>query len=177
MKDDCDTCGPELGAYVLGEADEPTRRRVEAHLDGCAACRDELARDRALRAGLSGLPTAPCPDAVTARILAAVENESTAARRRDRRRLGYGLGGGLLAATVAGLLLLRPGPAPREAAPGGYSAEQVAAARREMIETLTLTARVLDRTGRSTLVDVFSDQLPSAVEGALRPLDDPTRGG
>ena len=35
----------------------------------------------------------------------------------------------------------------------------------------------LNQAGRSTFVDVFNDQLPSAVEGSLRPLDDPTRGG
>ncbi len=177
MKYDCEACGPELGAYLLGDLDDEARAGIAAHLDGCAACRAELARDRALRDALGGLPVAACPADVSDRILAAVADEQAAGRRRDRRRAGYGMAAGLLAATVAGLLLLRPGGPLRGPAAGDYSPEQVAAARREMIETLTLTARVLDRTGRHTIVDVFSDQLPSAVEGSLRPLDDPTRGG
>jgi anti-sigma factor RsiW len=177
MKYDCDACGPELGAYLLGESSGEARREVEAHLAACPACRDELERERALRAGLAGLPTVACPDRVTARILAVVATERAATRRRDRRLRSVGLAGGLLAATLAAVLFLRPGAALRGASAEHYTPEQVATARHELIQTLTLTARVLDQAGRSTLVDVFSDQLPSAVEGSLRPLDDPTRGG
>ena len=59
----------------------------------------------------------------------------------------------------------------------GYTPEQVAAARRDLIRTVALAATVLDRTGRQTISDVFSERLPAAVAGSLRPLDDPTRGG
>lgn len=177
MKYDCDACGPELGAYLLGESSGEARREVEAHLAGCPACRDELERERTLRAGLAGLPTAACPDAVTARILAIVDTERAAKGLRDRRRRGVGLAGGLLAATLAAVLILRPGTVLRAPSDEHYTPEQVATARHELIQTLTLTARVLDQAGRSTLVNVFNDQLPSAVEGSLRPLDDPTRGG
>jgi hypothetical protein len=38
-----------LGVYVVGAIDPAERGRVEAHLEGCPACRDELA-------GLAGLP-------------------------------------------------------------------------------------------------------------------------
>jgi anti-sigma factor RsiW len=177
MKNDCDACGPELGAYLLGESSDEARREVDAHLAACTACRDELERERALRTALGDLPTATCPGAVTARILAVVDAEYAATRRRNRRLRGVGLAGGLLAATLAAVLFLRPGAALRGASAEHYTPEQVATARHELIQTLTLTARVLDQAGRSTLVDVFNDQLPSAVEGSLRPLDDPTRGG
>ena len=46
-----------LGAYVLGALEPDERRDLEAHLEGCAACRDELAR-------LSALP--PLLDRLTA---------------------------------------------------------------------------------------------------------------
>jgi anti-sigma factor RsiW len=59
----------------------------------------------------------------------------------------------------------------------GYTPEQVAAARRDLIRTVALAASVLDRTGRRTISDVFSERVPAAVAGSLRPLDDPTRGG
>jgi anti-sigma factor RsiW len=78
-----------------------------------------------------------------------------------------------------------PGPAastaPTSSAPveipAPYTREQVAAARRDLIKSVTLAARLLDQAGRSTLADVFSERLPAAVAGSLRPLDDPTRGG
>lgn len=177
MKYDCDACGPELGAYLLGETTGEARREVEAHLAGCASCRDELERERALRAGLGGLPLAACPEAVSARILAVVAGERAAAQRRHRRWGGAGVAAGLLAATLAAVLFLRPGAPLRARSGDTYSPEQVATARSELIETLTMTARMLDHAGRRTLVDVFNDELPSAVEGSLRPLDDPTRGG
>jgi len=40
----------QLGTYVLGALDPDERLEVEQHLDGCTACRDELA-------GLSSLPS------------------------------------------------------------------------------------------------------------------------
>ncbi len=79
-----------LGAYVLGALDPEERIEVEAHLDGCSSCRDELSR-------LSPLP--PLLDRVTVEeveqgvlrppaglldgLLARVQQE----QRRDRRRL------------------------------------------------------------------------------------------
>ncbi len=186
MKYDCDACGPELGSYLLGDVAAAVRREINTHLAACPACRNELERERELRAGLASLPLATCPDDVSARVLAVVGRESVAARRGARRWLGAGAAAGLLAATLAAVLLLRPGslmrtpsagPAVIAAAGGHYTTEQVATARRELIQTLTMTARVLNQAGRSTFVDVFNDQLPSAVEGSLRPLDDPTRGG
>lgn len=44
-----------LGAYVLGALEPDERRALEAHLDDCAACRDELARLPALPALLDHL--------------------------------------------------------------------------------------------------------------------------
>ncbi|RKS71102.1 putative zinc finger protein [Actinomadura pelletieri DSM 43383] len=46
---DCADVRTSLGAYVLGSLDPAERARVESHLPGCPACRDELA-------GLAGLP-------------------------------------------------------------------------------------------------------------------------
>jgi anti-sigma factor RsiW len=47
-----------LGAYVLGGLSEADRRLLEAHLPGCADCRDELARSAPLAGLLRRAPDA-----------------------------------------------------------------------------------------------------------------------
>ena len=95
MKYDCDACGPELGSYLLGDVAAAVRREINTHLAACPACRNELERERELRAGLASLPLATCPDDVSARVLAVVGRESVAARRGARRWLGAGAAAGL----------------------------------------------------------------------------------
>lgn len=59
-----------LGAYHDGELTAERRAWVEAHLDGCAACREELAGLRALSRLLGSLPEpATEPEAFTADVL------------------------------------------------------------------------------------------------------------
>ncbi|GAA3969357.1 zf-HC2 domain-containing protein [Actinomadura viridis] len=45
----CAEARASLGVYVLGAIDPAERARLEAHVEGCPACRDELA-------GLAGMP-------------------------------------------------------------------------------------------------------------------------
>lgn len=202
----CANCGPELAAWAAGELEPGLRDAVAAHLADCPACRLELDRELALRATLAGLPGATCPPAVTDRVLGVIAAEQARVRRR-RAWLGAGgaLAAATLAAAlllrpggpadaptpVASLEQGRlreeapPPPAPSfdpaahaaAVAAAGYTPEQVAAARRDLIRTVALAAAVLDRTGRQTISDVFSERLPAAVAGSLRPLDDPARGG
>lgn len=47
-----------LGAYALGAVEGAERVAIEAHLEGCAPCRRELAQ---LREAAGTLPTAPRP--------------------------------------------------------------------------------------------------------------------
>ncbi|MBW3547037.1 MAG: zf-HC2 domain-containing protein [Actinobacteria bacterium] len=69
-----------LGAYVLDAVDEAERQQVEAHLEGCAACRRELARLREA-ADMLPSPSRP-PEELWRRIVAevqAVEDEGRGA--------------------------------------------------------------------------------------------------
>lgn len=181
MNDACARYSGELTSFAAGELAAAERAAVADHLDGCPACRGELENELALRRDLNRLPTAACPAAVGERILAAVARDRRAVRRR---RWTVGAGATLAAAALAGVLVLRPGtPAGTsgsvaEGEPAEtYTAEQIAVARRDLIQTMTLTARVLDQARRGTLADVFNERLPAAVAGSLRPLNDTTRGG
>lgn len=116
-----------LGAYLLGGLDVDDSRRFEAHLEGCADCRAELA-------GLEGLPAlldvVPVPDAVALTTAQRVPGpagpvpsppravlDELAHRRRKSRRRWAALVGAVAAACLAlglaaGPLLLNRPPQP-----------------------------------------------------------------
>jgi len=102
-----------LGAYALGHLEGDERAGLEAHLDGCAGCREELA---ALAPVARMLPHAdparfgPAPQPppeLGQRISATIAAEKRGMETRRRRRLLGGFaGGGVAAAAVAAVLLL-----------------------------------------------------------------------
>lgn len=102
-----------LGAYALGHLEGDERAGLEAHLEGCAGCREELA---ALAPVAKMLPQAdparfelapqPPPE-LGRRIAATIEGEKQRTEQRRRRRVFGGLAfGGVAAAAVAAVLLL-----------------------------------------------------------------------
>ena len=92
-----------LGAHALGRLDPPERDALQAHLDGCPACRAELAELVPLSAALrladpEHLDATPAPPAgLGSRILAQVAQERS---RRDLQRRHR-----LLAAAAASVVL------------------------------------------------------------------------
>lgn len=110
---DCREWRELLGAFALGHLEGAERAGLEAHLDGCAECRAELA---ALQPVARMLPhadperfeSAPAPPAdLGQRIAAAIEGEKERQRaRRQRRRFGGLALGGAAAALAAAVLLL-----------------------------------------------------------------------
>lgn len=99
----------DLVSYYYGDLDLPARVRLEAHLKGCPACRENLAGIRSL---LDGIPREEpeLPDVDLGRFVARVTDRVSA--RRGRRISAWG--GALAAAAVlAGILLVRwPDSAP-----------------------------------------------------------------
>lgn len=57
----CDKVNVSLNDYVDGDLRAAKRRKVERHLEGCASCREELARLRTLVARASTLPKSVSP--------------------------------------------------------------------------------------------------------------------
>lgn len=102
-----------LGAYALGHLEGDERAGLEAHLEGCAGCRGELA---ALAPVAQMLPHAdptrfgPAPQPppeLGQRIAATIAAEKEQTQRRERRRLFGGLAfGGAATAAVAAILIL-----------------------------------------------------------------------
>jgi putative zinc finger protein len=105
MNATCDsTLRLSLGAYVLGALDPVERAQVDAHLSGCASCRDELTELAAMPGLLARvrlddvLEPAPSPSpAMIERLLRRLR----AARRARRRR--YAVAGVAVALAAAGV--------------------------------------------------------------------------
>jgi predicted anti-sigma-YlaC factor YlaD len=76
-----------LGVYVLGAADTAERRRLEAHLPACPACREELTRLAPLPGLLAGIPESMRD---TARSPGSRARSSGCQARRPARALRHG---------------------------------------------------------------------------------------
>ena len=138
MKAECRPWRERLGAYALGQLDPGERAATEAHLDGCAECREEL---RALapvavalsRADPERVHEAPTPPPDLGERIARIAAGERRSRRRARLRLGFGLGGATAAVAAAAIALAiftggSEGPAQAEAVafrslPPGASAQ------------------------------------------------------
>ena len=118
-RNDCRDWRELLGAHALGHLQGAERVGLEAHLDGCAQCRAELALLQPVAQMLPHADPArfesapqPPPD-LGARIAATIAGERQKAERRRRRRLfgGFALGGATaaLAAAVLAIFVLGSG--------------------------------------------------------------------
>ena len=107
-----------LGAYLLGELDEDERTALEAHLDGCAECRAELAELRPVAGALADAdpelfetdeprPPADLLERTLSRIDEARDSEFTRRRRLRRQRSALAAAVAVLLVAV-GLLVVLP---------------------------------------------------------------------
>lgn len=109
--DDCRHWKEALGAYALGHLPSDERASLDAHLEGCAACRAEaeslLAVSRLLpHADPARFGPAPQPPPeLGKRIAATIGDEQRSKQRRRRLRFGLGLGGAAAAAAAAVLAI------------------------------------------------------------------------
>lgn len=99
-----------LGPYVLGVLDDADTRRVAAHMNDCAACRQEADALRDMETALGEVPREafldgppPGGDLLLQRTLRQMRGERTAARNRNRNRSRGLLGRALAPHAVHGL--------------------------------------------------------------------------
>jgi anti-sigma factor RsiW len=165
----------ELVAFSSGELESAQRASVREHLDRCASCRAELAREWDLRRTLGSLPAIPAPDDFDGRILAAVHAVGrNSFVRRNRVRLTAAAT--LIAASVV-LALMLPTFRPASDADPAWTQEEIATARHEVVFTLALTAQVINHSQREAVVEVFADRLPNAINESLQKVKLTTSGG
>jgi hypothetical protein len=102
-----ETLREQLLDLAYGELSRRDAAALRRHLEGCADCRDELARMEGMRALMSALPDAPAPEGGERILLAAAREVADA--RRARRRLAWLWGApvGAVAAIVVALVSYR----------------------------------------------------------------------
>jgi anti-sigma factor RsiW len=94
-----------ISASLHGDLTDGERRRLDAHLDGCAACRATLAAFADQRRIMAGLRHVPPPRDLEARVRSGIERGRSVGRRwwQQPPTIFAGVGGGL--ALVTGALL------------------------------------------------------------------------
>ena len=124
---------------------------------------------------MADLPLASCPEQVTEKIMAAIGNKSTAAvsPAGKSRRLNPILG--WAAAAAAAVLIVtsplvsdRSGNTPDQVAVPEFTPEEIQAARLDAERGLLLAARILSRTERSTVKEVFGQTLPESLSRSIK---------
>jgi len=111
-RNDCREWRELLGAYALGHLEGDERAGLEAHLDGCAQCRAELASLEPVALMLPHAdparfgPAPQPPPELGQRVAATIAAERERGEKRRRRRFGGFALGGAAAAAVAAVLLL-----------------------------------------------------------------------
>jgi anti-sigma-K factor RskA len=85
----CETIGPQLSAYVLGDYDPATRRLIEGHVRECRTCQRALAADTTIAALLplsapDAQPTPDLRDRVIEAVAAAAEGREQPGRTARR---------------------------------------------------------------------------------------------
>jgi len=110
--DDCRHWKEGLGAYALGHLSREESAGVEAHLEGCAACRAEVDSLMSVARLLPHAdpaqfgPAPQPPPELGKRIAATISSERRAQRQRRRWRFGLGFGGAAAAAAAAAVLAI-----------------------------------------------------------------------
>jgi predicted anti-sigma-YlaC factor YlaD len=102
---DCDACREAISALLDNEDPGIDPALVQAHLDGCAACRAHVAQASRLQGWLRRRPAEPVPD-LTPAILARIGPTGPGPRRGVQREVRIGL------AVLAGLVAVVPLPVP-----------------------------------------------------------------
>jgi hypothetical protein len=111
-RNDCRDWRELLGVYALGQLEGDERAGLEAHLDGCVQCREELALLHPVarmlpHADPERFESAPQPPPeLGARIAATIAAERKQTEKRRRRRFGGFALGGVTAALAAAVLAI-----------------------------------------------------------------------
>ena len=84
MTDDCAVFSPQISSYVDGELDPGHNVDVEGHALRCSTCAERIKFLQTMRASLKRTANVPAPEAMRARIEAAMVAERSRIRTADR---------------------------------------------------------------------------------------------
>jgi anti-sigma factor RsiW len=159
--------------FLDGGLPRRERKRLEAHIEGCVACRDALSEERAVVKALETLPKFRCPDRVTRRVEATVlgGTERLSLFERFLPRGGFPwrfVTAGLALATVIVLVIVRPLMERPPTPPVAYSEEDAGLVRDQAVWSLAYVAKTMEKKERNVLEEVLLNDLPETVRNSLK---------
>ena len=176
----------QLAEFLDGDLGGAEAQAVTSHLATCPECTAELDREQRLRTVLGGMQPRRCPPGVTAKLLTTARDRtrSSPPGRSIAHLFPLGVTVALAASLVTMVLLKTPELPPPDFHRGTeisgqtqFTPEEVTAARRDLVWTLALTARVIDHAEKKTVSEVFGRKLPAAITGSLRRATSASQGG
>ncbi|UJA18869.1 anti-sigma factor [Thermoleophilia bacterium SCSIO 60948] len=161
-----------LTAYLLGELDDERRREFEAHLEGCAACRADVAElEPTIEHGRAALPgTGGAPSDIAESTLARIDPRSrrTTARASGSRRTSMLAIAGVLAALLIAAIFVIVGGGEKEE-PSEDAGQAPPATAPELRAELTGSAGSamieIDQVESGRSITISSGELPALGEG------------
>lgn len=179
-----------LAGYVDGTLSPSERAGVDAHLPGCAQCREEISLAGAVVPALASLPEIPVPLGVTGSVLAKARNEAATRAGSRLGRMQWALGFAAAAALLLLIVVTLPnlgGGEQRAASPaeGGGAATAPNASpttqgfvgvERQSIDYDTDSVQALARSAASSAKEAASATDSGATEAALAAAGDEASG-
>lgn len=165
----------ELSCLHDGECSSERELELLHHLESCPSCKDEFEMLRGISSSVAELPLLACPEDVAQK---AVEQIRTTSRDRTPEKTGrapvirmrrFAMAATIVVALGAGALLLRPTAEPE------YSAEEVAAARADVLLAFALVEEVNRETGAYLSNSVIQPDVVEPIKNSLNPLFNPNQ--
>lgn len=163
----CDEALDLLEPHLDGDLTSEESARLQAHLEGCAACTAELALAGRVQAGLRALPQPDCPPELIARVLETGRGEVVAFPRRARTlRNRFAAAAAVAALAVGGGSLFLHFQQLQQHAEA-RQAQQVAEATREARLAFAYIGRATRKTGLDVRDEVLQKRLVLPAAQAL----------
>ena len=173
--DDTSRCGwvqENLDAYLEQELASDQHRQLEAHLEHCPDCRQELTLAQSLQAALHDLPEKACPSAIRATVLARARgNRLFGLEVRTRERLFERLQAywrpALAAAMLAGLLIGGTLLSFKEQQSAAFPPQEVAQAELDLKWTLAFIGSLTRRSTQTVVREVIPEEVLLPLHEAM----------
>jgi predicted anti-sigma-YlaC factor YlaD len=172
-----------LDDYFDGALSRKDKKRLQAHLQLCEACRLEFQKEKHMIENLEGMPTFQCPEKVVQRIAELTYlREEKSPRMKIREFLSKSKGWRLAVVGTAAMALMilivwYAFKEPEEPIQATYSEADLLKAREQAKWSLVYVTQMIQKSEKEVVDEIFMKELPETVRNALKNTIPIFRGG